>query len=201
MGAAFCPPIVNKVKEGTITLLFVFLNIVRNTVLNVALNVVLNSVSLVLFITTILKILARKNLVLLNSVEEFIEIRVLLLLNFQSIKFYKFYCYILNSKGVLKKVIQNRHVFMRQSMEVLSIFTAQKLWKNFLTLKKKFLKNEKLFQSTIFKLKTLRLKSHPFHKKIPCQKPMLRKIESGVQNRPITKNEVSPVTTFFQKML
>ena len=117
----------NKVKEGTITLLFVFLNIVWNTVLNVALNVVLNSVSLVLFITTILKILARKNLVLLNSVEEFIEIRVLLLLNFQSIKFYKFYCYILNSKGVLKKVIQNRHVFMRQSMEVLSIFTAQKL--------------------------------------------------------------------------
>ena len=121
------PPILNKVKEGTITLLFVFLNIVRNTVLNVALNVVLNSISLVLFITTILKILARKNLVLLNSVEEFIEIRVLLLLNFQSIKFYKFCCYILNSKGVLKKVIQNRHVFMRQSMEVLSIFTAQKL--------------------------------------------------------------------------
>ena len=117
----------NKVKEGTITLLFVFLNIVRNTVLNEAMNVVLNSISLVLFITTILKILARKNLVLLNSVEEFIEIRVLLLLNFQSIKFYKFYCYILNSKGVLKKVIQNRHVFMRQSMEVLSIFTAQKL--------------------------------------------------------------------------
>ena len=126
--AAFCPPhILNKVKEGTITLLFVFLNIVRNTVLNVAMNVVLNSISLVLFITTILKILARKNLVLLNSVEKFIEIRVLLLLNFQSIKFYKFYCYILNSKGVLKKVIQNRHVFMRQSMEVLSIFTAQKL--------------------------------------------------------------------------
>ena len=123
LGGIAPPPILNKVKEGTITLLFVFLN----TVLNVALNVVLNSISLVLFITTILKILARKNLVLLNSVEEFIEIRVLLLLNFQSIKFYKFYCYILNSKGVLKKVIQNRHVFMRQSMEVLSIFTAQKL--------------------------------------------------------------------------
>ena len=33
-----------------------------------------------------------------------------------------------------------------------------------------------------------------------CQKPVLRQIECGVQNGPITKNGVSPVTTlFFQK--
>ena len=80
-------------------------------------------------------------------------------------------------------------------------FYCSKTLKKLFNFEKKISENEKLFQSTIFKLKTLRLKSHPFHKKMHCEKPMLRKIESGVQNKPITKNEVSPVTTFFQKML
>ena len=34
-----------------------------------------------------------------------------------------------------------------------------------------------------------------FHTKLLCQKPMLRKIEWGVQNRLITKNGVLLVTT------
>ena len=34
-------------------------------------------------------------------------------------------------------------------------------------------------------------------KKLPCQNPILRQIEWGVQNRPITKNGVLPLTTLF----
>ena len=46
-------------------------------------------------------------------------------------------------------------------------------------------------------MKVLRLKSHHFYTKLRCQKPMLRQIEWAVQNRPIAKNGVFPVTTFF----
>ena len=61
-----------------------------------------------------------------------------------------------------------------------------------------FLENENLFQKAgIFRLKALRLKAHHFHKKLPHQKPMLRKIEWWVQNGPIIKNGALPVTTFF----
>ena len=35
--------------------------------------------------------------------------------------------------------------------------------------------------------------------KIPSQKPMLRQIEWGVQNEPITKNTVLPVSTLIFK--
>ena len=34
---------------------------------------------------------------------------------------------------------------------------------------------------------------------MPCQKPMLRQIEWGVQNRPVTKNGFLPVTSIFLK--
>ena len=30
---------------------------------------------------------------------------------------------------------------------------------------------------------------------MPCQKPMLRQIEQGEENEPLTKNEVLPLTT------
>ena len=70
------------VQEVTNILIFIFSNIVLNMVLNVVLNLVLNSILLVFFVTTILKILTGKNSVIFNSVEEFIEIRVWLLLNF-----------------------------------------------------------------------------------------------------------------------
>ena len=50
------------------------------------------------------------------------------------------------------------------------------------------------------KLKVLRLTTKHFLTKLLCQKPMLRQIEWGVQNWPITKNGVLPITTFlFQK--
>ena len=62
---------------------------------------------------------------------------------------------------------------MRQSLEILNVF-------NTLTLKRNF----------------LRLKTQHFHTKLPFQKPVLDK-EWGVQNGPITKNRVLPLTTFF----
>ena len=39
----------------------------------------------------------------------------------------------------------------------------------------------------------LSLKTHHFHTKLPYQKPMLRQINSWLQNGPITKNGVLPV--------
>ena len=51
--------------------------------------------------------------------------------------------------------------------------------------------------SSVFKLKAIRLKMHHFHTKLPYQKPMLKQIEWGVWNEPITKNGVLPVTTLF----
>ena len=41
------------------------------------------------------------------------------------------------------------------------------------------------------------MKKHHFHTKLPCQKSMLRQIEWWLQNGPITKNGVLPVTTLF----
>ena len=41
------------------------------------------------------------------------------------------------------------------------------------------------------------MKTNQFHTELPYQKPMLRQIECSVQNRPVTKNGVLPVTTLF----
>ena len=57
-----------------------------------------------------------------------------------------------------------------------------------------FLKNENLFENTgvpFFSSK------YYFHKTLPCQKPLLRQIQWEVQNVPITKDKVLPVTTLF----
>ena len=66
-----------------------------------------------------------------------------------------------------------------------------------------FLENENLFQKTgvpVFSWKSW--KKHYFYTKLPYQISMLRKIEWWVQNNPIAKNEVLPVTTlFFLKIL
>ena len=43
----------------------------------------------------------------------------------------------------------------------------------------------------------LRLKTQHFHTKLLSQKPILRQKECGVQNGPITRNGVLPVTTLF----
>ena len=66
--------------------------------------------------------------------------------------------------------------------------------------KSRFLKNANPTQknwSTIFQLKVLRLKTQHFHTKLLSQKPVLRQKECGVQNGPITRNGVLPVTTLF----
>ena len=60
-----------------------------------------------------------------------------------------------------------------------------------------FLENENHFQKTGVPLKALRLKTSHFHTKLPCQKPMLRQIKWWLQNGPIIKNGVLPVTTLF----
>ena len=49
----------------------------------------------------------------------------------------------------------------------------------------------------MFYLKAVRSKTQHFHTKLSYQKPMLRQIEWWVQNGPITKNGVLPVTTLF----
>ena len=46
-------------------------------------------------------------------------------------------------------------------------------------------------------VKALRLKTHHFHTKLPYEKSILRQTEWCVQNGPITKNGVLPVTTLF----
>ena len=70
-------------------------------------------------------------------------------------------------------------------MEILNAFNAFTLKKA-----KSFSKN----LSTVFLLKVLALKTQYFHAKLPCQKPMLRQIEWGVQDGPITLNGDFPVT-------
>ena len=70
-----------------------------------------------------------------------------------------------------------------------SILTLKQiLWKT-----KTFLKN----WSTAFYLKVLRLKTHYFHSKLLSQKPMLRQIESWIQNGPFTKKGVLPAAALF----
>ena len=68
-----------------------------------------------------------------------------------------------------------------------------------------FLENQNVFQKTgvennkIFLLKALKLKTHHFYTKLPYQKPRLRQIEWWVRNRPVTKNGISRVSTYFFK--
>ena len=74
------------------------------------------------------------------------------------------------------------------------------LLKVFDTLKQIFSGKQKPFSkswSTVFYLKALRLKMHHFHTKLPYQKPTIWQIEWRVQNGPITKCGVLPVTTYF----
>ena len=53
-----------------------------------------------------------------------------------------------------------------------------------------------------FLVESTKLKTRHFHAKLPRQKPMLRQIEWRVQNGPITKNGVLPVTAlYFLKIL
>ena len=70
--------------------------------------------------------------------------------------------------------------------------------------KKRYQSERKPFSknwSTVFQLKPPRLKTHHFHSKLLCQNPMLRQIEQQLQNEPITKSGVLPVTTLFFRKL
>ena len=46
-------------------------------------------------------------------------------------------------------------------------------------------------------LKALKLGMQHFITKLACQKSLFRQIEWGVQNGPITKNKVLPLTSLF----
>ena len=63
-----------------------------------------------------------------------------------------------------------------------------------------FLKNASPFPEYRFFSWNRRLKMQHFHTKLLSQKAILRQVKWGIQNEPITKNGVLPVTTFiFQK--
>ena len=63
-------------------------------------------------------------------------------------------------------------------------WTFSILWNKFSEKRKPFSKN---WITIFFLVKVLRLKTQHFHTKLPCQKPMLRQIEYGVQNGRIAK--------------
>ena len=86
--------------------------------------------------------------------------------------------------------LRDQHAFMWQSLGILTYFNAwtlkQILWK-----KKIFFKNLKYR----FVVQSSKIKTQHFYTKPPCQKPMFRQIEWGVQNEPIAKNGVLTITT------
>ena len=63
-----------------------------------------------------------------------------------------------------------------------------------------FLKKLKFFLKnwiTVLQFRVLRITAQHFHTKLPCQKPMLKQVAWEVQNGPITKSELLPLTTLF----
>ena len=64
---------------------------------------------------------------------------------------------------------------------------------NSLTLKETFFKKLEF----CFLVESAKIENVSFYVKLLCQKPMLRQIDWGVQNGPITKKGFSPVTNFF----
>ena len=81
---------------------------------------------------------------------------------------------------------------MWQSIEILNDFYT-------LTLRQISWKTQTFFKNLKYRflVEVLRLKTHHFHTNLPDQKPMLRQMEWCVQNGPITKRGVLPVTTLF----
>ena len=84
------------------------------------------------------------------------------------------------------------------------MFSCDNQWKfwiifNTLTLKQIFWKTKTFFKKLdyCFLVESIRIENAHFHTKLPYQRPMLRQTEWRVQNGPITKNDVLPVTTLF----
>ena len=81
-------------------------------------------------------------------------------------------------------------------LKILNVFNKLSL-KQVSEKPKPFLEN----RSTVFEFRVLRLKVQHFRTKLSSQKAVLRQIEWGVQNGPITKNRVLPlITLFFWKL-
>ena len=74
-----------------------------------------------------------------------------------------------------------------QSPEILNVI-------NTLTLRLIFWKKKTFFKKLEYRFIQ---KTQHFHIELPTQKPTIRQIEWGVQDGPITKNQVLLVTTFF----
>ena len=100
--------------------------------------------------------------------------------------------YILLKKALFQVALRlrDRHILSRQSLEILNII--------FITLPLKQVSVKFSFKNwrTAFYLNVLRLRTQHFHTKLPSQKPMFRQIEWEVQNGPIAKNTVLPLTDF-----
>ena len=81
---------------------------------------------------------------------------------------------------------------MWQSLEILNVFTN-------LSLKQVFWKTKAFYKKLEYHFLVLSTETESalFLHKTACQKPMLREIEWEVQNGPITKDVVLPVTTLF----
>ena len=94
--------------------------------------------------------------------------------------------------GIFKIAIhlRDQHVFMPHSLEILNIFNA-------VTSKQSFWKMKTFQKTEVTLVESTKIENHHFHTILICQKPMLRQIEWGVQNGPITKNGNLPLTTLF----
>ena len=77
-------------------------------------------------------------------------------------------------------------------MEISNVF-------NTLTLKQIFWKTKTFFKELGYRFlaESTKIEKEHFYTNLPNQKPMLRQIEWEVQNGPIKKNGVLPVTTLF----
>ena len=81
--------------------------------------------------------------------------------------------------------LRDQHVFMQQSQKILNVSNIFET--NFLKIKNHFQE-----AGVFFLVKSTRL---------PRQKPVLRQMEWGVQNGPITKNGVLPSHHFFENFV
>ena len=86
----------------------------------------------------------------------------------------------------------HRLAFTRKSLQILYVL-------NTLTLKNIFWKAKIIFKNLeySFLIESTKLKAEHFHTKLPCQKPMLRQIECGVQNGLSQRTGFSLDTTLF----
>ena len=83
-----------------------------------------------------------------------------------------------------------RPPFKRSACFYVTITGHFERFQNFITSKQFSAKIKLILKnwSIVFQFRVLQKKVHYFRVKLPCQRPVLRQIEWGVQNTPITKN-------------